>query len=75
MGGVALGNLWDTHPRLACGLQTAASIVMAALFIGSLVQRNWGYVAVVGVFLVLEVSSLLVFTREAKGRGWSRSSW
>ena len=75
MGGIALGNLWDTNPRMACAIQAAGSIFMAALFIGALVQRNWGLVAVVGVFLVIEVSSLAVFTRQANDRGWSRSIW
>lgn len=75
MAGVALGRLWDTHPRLAFALQLIASIVFGALLVSGLVQRDWTLVAVFAAGLLLEGGSLVAFTREAMAKGWTRSSW
>lgn len=75
MAGVALGRLWDTHPRLAFALQLIVSIVFGALLVSGLVQRDWTLVAIFGVGLLLEAGSLVAFTREAMANGWTRSSW
>lgn len=75
MAGVALGRLWDTHPRLAFALQLVVSIVFGVLLVSGLVHRDWTYVVIFGIGLLLEAGSLVAFTREAMGKGWTRSSW
>ena len=76
MGGVALGKLWDTHPRLACALQILASIFIAfALAVSVLIRRDWAVIVVLAAGLVLEVASLVFFTRQAIAHGWSRTTW
>ena len=75
MAGAALGKLWDTHPRLAFALQTLASALFASLLVLSVFRRDWVIVAILGVGFVVEAASLVVFTREAAARGWTRSTW
>ena len=75
MGGVALGRLWDTHPRLACVLQSVGVVVIGAIFISAVIRWDWPTIAIIGVLLLIDVFSLVAFTRDAIESGWSRHSW
>ena len=75
MGGVALGKLWDTHPRLAVFLHSAACVLLAVSTVQSLFAHDWSGGAIVGVGFVIVAASLVGFTREAIGRHWTRGEW
>ena len=76
MAGSALSRLWNTHPRLAFGLHLGGCILFAILTVQSLVRRYERDIdAILAVGLLFMTGSLVFFTREAIGRGWSRSDW
>lgn len=77
MAGAALSRLWDTHPRLACVLQTLICLMVTAFFVPLLLQeqKNRTLIVILGAFLVIEVGTLAMFTWEAVDDGWAPSDY
>ena len=75
MGGAALWKLWDTHPRLAAFLHSAACVLLAVLTVQFLFAHDWVGTAIVGIGFVIMAATLVLFTREAIGRHWARDQW
>jgi hypothetical protein len=74
MAGVALGRLWDSNPRLAFVFHviTCSLIGLAALMFW--LQTSWGTAAILTILFLVDASALVVFTKDAAGRGWTRST-
>lgn len=76
MAGSALGKLWGTHPRIAFALHLGACVFFAILLAWGIVKLfEWYIDLMLAVGLALMALTLVVFTREAIARGWSRGGW
>jgi len=76
MAGSALGRLWNTYPRLAFALHLGACILIGALLIQAFVKGyEWDIDLIVSAGLLAMTVTLVIFTREAIHRGWSRSDY
>jgi hypothetical protein len=75
MGGAALGKMWDTHPRLAAFLHSAACVLLAVFTVQFFLAHDWAGMAIVGIGFVIMAITLVVFTREATGQHWTRGEW
>ena len=77
MAGAALSRLWETNPRLACFLQSAICVMVAAFEVGFLASpnKNWTGIIILGVFLLLEGGTLILFIVDAVKHDWRRRDW
>jgi hypothetical protein len=75
VGGAALGKLWDSQPRFATFLHSAACVGLAIFTVQFFFARDWVGVAIVGIGFVIMSAALAAFTREAIGRHWTRAEW
>ena len=77
MAGAALSRLWNTHPKVACVLQTLICVMVAAFVASSLLQekKDWTVIVILVVFLLIETGTLVWFTWDAINNGWARSDY
>ena len=77
MAGAALSRLWETNPRIACFLQSAICVMVAAFEIGFLAgpNKDWTVIIILAVFLLVEGGSLVWFTVDAVKHDWRRQDW
>lgn len=74
MVGVALGRLWDTHPRVAFVFHLALTLMLggfALVFIMS--GKDWGVAVILAIGFLVMAAILVLFTWLAIQDGWSRS--
>lgn len=62
MGGIGLGRLWDTHPKLAFVLHLLLTVYLGALAVWLFVTGATGTGVVVTVGFAVVVGSLALFT-------------
>ena len=75
MAGVALGRLWDSHPRLALPLHILSTsfIVGVGVYLWS-IRTNWVTVLIVGVFALIDVAALVLSAIVAAQNDWKGSN-
>ena len=70
MGGVGLGRLWDTHPRVAFVLHLLTTVYFGVLAVGLFVTGNTGGGVVLTIGFALMAGSLVTFTWLAAQTDW-----
>jgi hypothetical protein len=77
MAGAALSRMWDTNPRLACFLQSALCLMVAAFEVRFLTHasKDWTVIIILAVFLLIEGGSLIGFTIDAVKHDWRHRDW
>ncbi len=74
MGGIALGRLWDTNPKIAFVLHLLVCIAVGLVLLSLIVARlSLITVVVVGILFLVEVIAIVLATIDAAQRGWTRS--
>ena len=74
MAGVALGRLWDSHPRIAFPLHLASTSFIVGVGVYLWAQRtNWVTVLIVGIFAAIDVAALVMCIIAAAQDGWKGS--
>ena len=73
---MALGRLWDTHPKLAFPLHvvTCGMIGFTAIYLWTQ-GSGWATVVILAVLFLIDVAAVVVCTVDAAQRGWTRDSW
>jgi hypothetical protein len=75
VAGVALGRLWDTHPKLACVLHVLTGSLIGVVALTFWLGRSWGTAAIITVLFVVDAAAFVLATVDAAQRGWTRSTW
>ena len=75
MAGVALGRLWDTHPRMACVFHALSGSVIGVVALTLWLSRDWGTAALITVLFAIDAAAFVIFTVDAVRHGWSRRTW
>jgi hypothetical protein len=70
MGGVGLGRLWDTHPRVAFVLHLLLTIYFGVLAAGLFLTGNAGGGVVLTIGFAVMAGSLVLFTLLAAQNKW-----
>lgn len=70
MGGVALGRLWDTHPKVAFVLHLLLALYLGVLAVGLFISGNTGGGLVFTIGFVVMAGSLAMFTWFAAENDW-----
>jgi len=70
MVGVALGRLWDTHPKVAFVLHLLVTVYLGALAAWLLVTGATAGGVALTIALVVMAGSLVLFTRLAAQNNW-----
>ena len=75
MAGIALGRLWDTHPKLACVLHFLTGSLIGLVTMGFWLERSWGTAAVLTIGFVVDAAAFVTFTVDAAQHSWTRRVW
>ena len=70
MGGVGLGRLWDTHPRVAFVLHLLVTAYFGVLAVGLFLSGNTGGGVVLTIGFAVMAGSLVLFTLLASQNNW-----
>jgi hypothetical protein len=70
MGGVGLGRLWDTHPRVAFVLHLLLTVYFGVLAAGLFLTGNTGGGVVLTIGFAVMAGSLVLFTLLAAQNNW-----
>ncbi|HEY0831661.1 MAG TPA: hypothetical protein VGE99_10995 [Candidatus Dormibacteraeota bacterium] len=70
MGGVALGRLWDTHPKVAFVLHLLLAVYFGVLAVGLFLSGNTGGGVVLTIGFAAMAGSLVTFTWLAGQNNW-----
>jgi hypothetical protein len=70
MGGVALGRLWDTHPKVAFALHLLLTVYFGVLAVGLFLSGNTGGGVVLTIGFAVMAGSLVTFTWLAAQNNW-----
>jgi hypothetical protein len=70
MGGVGLGRLWDTHPRVAFVLHLLLTVYFGVLGVGLFLSGNTGGGVVLTIGFAVMAGSLVLFTLLAAQNNW-----
>lgn len=74
MAGVALGRLWDTHPKLAFPLHLITCSMIGLVAVVLWLEGNRGTGVIIAVLFVIDAAALVVFTIDAAQNGWTRNT-
>ncbi len=70
MGGVGLGRLWDTHPKVAFVLHLLVTVYFGVLAVGLFVTGNTGGGVVLTIGFAVMAGSLVLLTWLAAQNNW-----
>lgn len=70
MGGVGLGRLWDTHPKVAFVLHLLLTVYFGVLAVGLFLSGNTGGGVVLTIGFAVMAGSLVTFTWLADQNNW-----
>src|SRR5713226_2547558 len=70
MGGVGLGRLWDTHPKVAFVLHLLVTVYFGVLAVGPFVTGNTGGGVVLTIGFPVMAGSLVLLTWLAAQNNW-----
>lgn len=74
MAGVALGRLWDSHPKLAFPIHLVSISFVVGIGVALWLQRaNWVTVLIVGVFALIDVVAMVLSVIVAAQNDWKGS--
>lgn len=70
MTGIALGRLWDTHPKMALVLHLLLTVYLGVLDAWAFFSGNTGGGVVIAIGIVLMAVTLVTFARMAAQNDW-----
>jgi len=70
MGGVGLGRLWDTHPKVAVVLHLLLTVYFGVLAVGLFLSGNTGGGVVLTIGFAVMAGSLVLFALPAAQNNW-----
>jgi hypothetical protein len=70
MGGVGLGRLWDTHPKVAVVLHLLLTVYFGVLAVGLFLSGNTGGGVVLTIGFAVMAGSLVLFALLAAQNNW-----
>jgi len=67
-------RLWDVRPKLGFAVHLLTCVFVCVFFVVMLLSKVWAVVIILSATLLLDVGTLVAFTREAASRNWSPAS-